>query len=321
MYLHVAIWPTSGDQQRLGELYVLNLSEDQLHDRIIEPYETGASIVASGRALPPNDISWIRIVSTVGPQAMNADVWSNVFHNAQPNPSLADSADVTDLFVTMPPGARAAARPAAPHATPQEGGQPVASDRDPRRVMVVHGRNRATRDAMFQFLRSLALDPIEWEAAVAQTGMGSPHNLDAVIAAMASAQAVIVVLTAEDRAGLLPALSDGRDEELELRGQPRQNVILEAGLAMGVDRGRTILVELGPIRRASDFDGLNTVRLTNDVSARGALRTRLKNAGCAADDSWTDWLTSSAGGDFDSSVASPPENDEKPGTEEGTSAV
>ena len=100
-------------------------------------------------------------------------------------------------------------------------------------------------------------------------------------------QAVVVLLTAEDRAGLLPALGDGDDDVL-LRGQPRQNVTLEAGMAMGIDRARTVLVELGEIRRASDFDGLNAVRLTNDAQTRNALRSRLQTAGCAVDESAMD---------------------------------
>ena len=130
-------------------------------------------------------------------------------------------------------------------------------------------------------------------------GMASPHNLDTVRAAMDVGQAVVVVLTAEDRAGLLPELAAGDDEDVALRGQPRQNVILEAGLAMGVDRSRTILVELGAIRRTSDFDGLNVVRLTNETPRRNALRSRLVSAGCAVDEGASDWMRPESGGDFD----------------------
>ena len=185
-------------------------------------------------------------------------------------------------------------------------GQPAASspqairaaNKDPKRVMVVYGRNLDARDAVFTFLRSLKLSPIQWEEAIAETGMGSPHNLDAVEAAMDIAQAVVVILTPEDQAGLLPQLA-GEPSEVLLEGQPRQNVTLEAGMAMGIDRARTILVEIGRIRRASDFEGLNALRLGNDPKRRGGFRTRLRTAGCELDDSGTDWLSSTAGGDFD----------------------
>jgi hypothetical protein len=128
--------------------------------------------------------------------------------------------------------------------------------------------------------------------------MGSPHNLDAVRAAMDVAQAVVVIFTAEDQAGVLPDLAED-DAEVMLRGQPRQNVLLEAGLAMGVDRARTILVELGPIRHATDVEGLNVVRLTNSATTRAALRSRLANAGCAVADAGGGWMTAEAGGDFE----------------------
>jgi predicted nucleotide-binding protein with TIR-like domain len=169
--------------------------------------------------------------------------------------------------------------------------------------MVVHGRNLRARDAMFMFLRTLGLDPIEWEQAVRETGIASPHNLDAVRAAMDVGQAVVVLLTAEDRAGVLPELADGGDDEdVVLRGQPRQNVILEAGLAMGVDRSRTILVELGNIRRASDVEGLNAVRLSNATPTRNALRSRLQGAGCLVSEGASDWMRPESGGDFEAAV-------------------
>jgi predicted nucleotide-binding protein len=168
--------------------------------------------------------------------------------------------------------------------------------------MVVHGQNAAARNAMVFFLRALGLAPIEWDQAVAETSMGTPHNFEAVRAAMDVAQAVVVVLTAEERAGILPSLSGpDKDDEL-LRGQPRQNVIIEAGMAMGIDQGRTILVEVGPIRRASDFDGMNTVRMDNTAKKRASLRSRLVTAGCAVDESANDYLSASSGGDFDGSI-------------------
>jgi predicted nucleotide-binding protein len=125
---------------------------------------------------------------------------------------------------------------------------------------------------------------------------------------MEIAQAVVVVLTAEDRAGLLPSLADEGNDDVTLRGQPRQNVILEAGLAMGLDPARVILVEVGPIRQASDFAGLNTVRLTNAAATRVSLRTRLQTAGCAVADGGSDWTRSATGGDFEGAIAVEPDS-------------
>jgi hypothetical protein len=167
--------------------------------------------------------------------------------------------------------------------------------------MVVHGRNRRAKEAIFAFLRCLGLEPIEWEQAVAETGTASPYNLEAVEAAMDVAQAVVVVLTAEDLAGLVPELADGRAAEAALEGQPRQNVILEAGMALGTDRAGVVFVQLGKIRGASDLDGLNMVRLTNEAQTRAALRQRLLNAGCLVNEAASDFLTTACG-DFDAAL-------------------
>lgn len=39
-------------------------------------------------------------------------------------------------------------------------------------VFVVHGRNESARDSMFQFLRALGLEPLEWDQAVSLTKKG-----------------------------------------------------------------------------------------------------------------------------------------------------
>jgi hypothetical protein len=52
-YFHVMIWPRSKEQQRLHELYALNLSEEDLRERIIEPYGRDVRLRgADGRFLP-----------------------------------------------------------------------------------------------------------------------------------------------------------------------------------------------------------------------------------------------------------------------------
>jgi hypothetical protein len=51
----------------------------------------------------------------------------------------------------------------------------TAGDPAPRNVMVVHGRDEAIRRAMFSFLRSIGLHPIEWSEAVDQTGSAAPY--------------------------------------------------------------------------------------------------------------------------------------------------
>jgi predicted nucleotide-binding protein len=275
-----------------GQSYAFaNLSEERLRERIITPWDEGRAVTYEGKTFDPMR-SEITIFETEEPIDTGQGV--NIYEQAE-----AAGHRVTNDWIL---GAAGRTRDIRTVGAAMDA-HSVAVLRDRRRVMVVHGRNTQARDAMFIFLRAVGLEPIEWEEAIAETGEGSPHNLEAVRAAMDIAQAVVVVLTAEDRAGLLPELAPGGDDDDELlRGQPRQNVILEAGLAMGVDRSRVILVELGEIRRASDFDGLNVVRLTNQVASRHALRNRLRTAGCTIAEQAADWTRPEVAGDFETAV-------------------
>lgn len=126
---------------------------------------------------------------------------------------------------------------------PQPASLQARSDRvDPRNVMVVHGRNREVREALYDFLRTLDLNPLEWDALVAETG-GSPYIGDTLALAFEKAQAVVVLLTPDDIARLRPEFCKEGDEPTEttLTGQARPNVLIEAGMALFKDERRTTL--------------------------------------------------------------------------------
>lgn len=167
-------------------------------------------------------------------------------------------------------------------------GEPNRSDRemapiDPAKVFVVHGRNLAVRDSMFAFLRSIGLKPLEWTQAVALTQKGSPYVGEVLDAAFHHAQAVVVLFTPDDEARLCRDLvaDDDAAHEKNLTPQARPNVIFEAGMAMGRNPDRTILVEIGTeMRPFSDVGGRHVIRLDNSTPRRQELAQRLKTAGC-----------------------------------------
>lgn len=169
--------------------------------------------------------------------------------------------------------------------------EPPVNNPDPRTVFVVHGRNETARDALFTFLRALDLRPLEWEDAVAHTGEAAPYIGTVLDAAFSKAHAVVVLQTPDDIAYLRPDLCEPDDPDAQAEGQPRQNVLFEAGMALGRTDDRTILIEFGPLRGFSDVSGRHTVRLANTAAARQKLATRLRNAGCAVNMNGTDWLT------------------------------
>lgn len=167
-----------------------------------------------------------------------------------------------------------------------------ATPTDPRSVFVVHGRNAAARVAMFDFLRSLDLRPMEWSHAVELTGVASPYIGDVLEAAFSNAVAVVVLMTPDEIAYLQPRYGSSADDpETAPAPQARPNVLFEAGMALGRHPSRTVIVELGTVRPFSDVAGRHVVRLSNDVAKRQELAQRLKTAGCAVDMTGTDWQT------------------------------
>ncbi|RKH43177.1 hypothetical protein D7X12_14005 [Corallococcus sicarius] len=170
---------------------------------------------------------------------------------------------------------------------------------DPRKVFVIHGRNEAARKAMFAFLRSLHLEPIEWSEARSLTGHASPYIGDILDAAFKHATAVVALFTGDDEARLRPQLLGTGEKEEPLTPQARPNVLFEAGMAMGRNPQRTIFVELGQLRGFSDIAGRHAVRLTDNPKHRQELAQRLLDAGCTVNMKGTDWHDS---GDFDNAL-------------------
>jgi len=165
-----------------------------------------------------------------------------------------------------------------------------------RKVFVVHGRNEAARSAMFTFLRAIGLAPIEWSEAVRMTGEASPYIGHVLDTALDAAQAIVVLLTPDDIAYLRPEYASGDDDqETAPQAQARPNVLFEAGMAMGRDPKRTVLVELGQLRPFSDVAGRLAVRITDSPAKRKDLAQRLESAGCNVNLAGNDWLTA---GDF-----------------------
>lgn len=155
------------------------------------------------------------------------------------------------------------------------------SEADPRSVFVIHGRNERAHEALFAFLRSIDLAPIEWSEAISVTGTASPYIGDVLDAAFRRAQAVVVLQTPDDVAHLHESRTYPGDPETQPQMQRRPNVLYEAGMAIGRNPERTVMVELGQMKVFSDIHGRHAVRLDNSVAKRQDLPMRLRNAGCA----------------------------------------
>ena len=153
-----------------------------------------------------------------------------------------------------------------------------------RRVFVVHGRNLAARDAVQAYLAGLGLVPMAFPKASLGTGKASPYLGEGLERAFQNAHATVVVMTPDDLVELAPAFLSDSDPETERGGwgQPRPNVLLEAGMALALHKDRTFFVQIGKMRTMSDLDGRLVVRMNEGVrERREQLRERLIDVGCA----------------------------------------
>jgi len=164
-------------------------------------------------------------------------------------------------------------------------------------VFVVHGRDEALRKSMFAFLRALGLKPMEWGDALAEAKGANPQIENIIDAAMSKVTAVVVLFSPDEEARLKESLC-GRDErrtEGKMAGQPRPNVLFEAGLALGRHPEKTLLVQVGKVRGFSDIAGRHLAKLTNDAPRRNDVANRLEKLGCIINRRGDDWMTE---GDF-----------------------
>jgi predicted nucleotide-binding protein len=160
-------------------------------------------------------------------------------------------------------------------------------------VFAVHGRDTALRKSMFDFLRSLGLNPKEWEQAVDEAKGNNPDVGNIIETAMARVQAVVVMFSPDELAHLKEQFwgADDKHGDGKPAGQARPNVIFEAGLALGAHPEKTVIVQVGKVRPFSDIAGKHLVKLSDAVSTRNDLANRLAKIGCEVNRVGSDWMT------------------------------
>lgn len=111
------------------------------------------------------------------------------------------------------------------------------------------------------------------------------------------AQTVVVLMTPDDQARLRDHFHEPGDpvHETSTTPQARPNVLFEAGMAMGRDENRTVLVGFGTCRPFSDIGGRHALRVNASSERRQEFAQRLQSAGAAVTMTGTDWHTA---GDF-----------------------
>ena len=177
-------------RRRADDAVVLDKNRDWVQRRILEPRRQGKSFAIAGRTFEWSEVDRLSItVSNVPSETLIAqlkarDRASSVAVIGGPGydwRAAAAAQDVTDDLVEGPPG------------TMTETG-PAPARVNPRRVMVVHGRDAEARRAMFDFLRALNLEPAEWSKLVTETEKAAPYIGEVLDRAFEHAAAVVCSL-------------------------------------------------------------------------------------------------------------------------------
>lgn len=161
-------------------------------------------------------------------------------------------------------------------------------------IFVVYGRDERLRSDFFSFLRTLGLNPLQFDQMAHLTGSASPTTWQVIKTGFAHAQACVVLFSPDEHVKLREDLQ-GDDDSDEDGMQSRPNVLVEAGMALALHPDRTVLVKVGKVREISDLAGMQYVKLTNEAARRNRLISKLETAGCPITRHGDDWLNT---GDF-----------------------
>jgi predicted nucleotide-binding protein len=283
MPYHVRVTQKS-PQRRSSDTVVLDKDETWIAEQIVTPRSRGRAMFVGGQVIDWDGVDEIHITYSERPSAqLLPEIRARRAADAVLVPIsdewyvARDAEDVTECFLTGPPGSLPQALS---HAS---------SAKDAAAVMVVHGQDAAAATALFDWLRAIGLRPREWGQLVALTGSGSPFIGDILDEAFREAQAVVALFTPDERVALREELT-GRASEWRLQARP--NVMFEAGMAFAAQPDRTVLVVLSDQELPSDLSGRHFVRLGNAQALR-ELAQRLETAGCHVDITGDQWLDES----------------------------
>lgn len=203
---------------------------------------------------------------------------------------LAEMRAVQGSAVVQAQPTLAAVKPSKKMAKAASAPKPIKQTRN-NSVFVVHGRDTKLNEDIFNFLRTLGLNPMEWSHAIAQAKGANPNIGQTINSAMKRVQAVVVMFSPDEDAKLKSKFC-AQNEKATLgkaASQARPNVLFEAGLALGAHPDKTLLIQVGEMREISDIGGKHILHLTGSAASRNELAQRLKKMGLKVDTSGQDW--------------------------------
>lgn len=136
-----------------------------------------------------------------------------------------------------------------------------------KRVAMVFGRDMAAKNCADAIVRAAGLEPFDFMAAKAERAeSGHEFNHEIIEDLFEMAAIAVVVLTPEEQVELRrPFRNPTALEDAQVRYQPRSNVILELGIALGAFGRRVVVLEFSASQHPSDLFGLHPIRFGGDL--------------------------------------------------------
>jgi predicted nucleotide-binding protein len=252
-----------------------DMTEQQFRDQFLVPYETGRAIVVNGKAIAMANLESLQVGITlqtfdqIVEQVRKDDDESSVV-NLSPPPmavrAFAYTQDVTDVWITQPPG-----RPG--NAEPRTSGRNVTSNR----VFVVHGHDKVLLRDVEAFLRRHGVDPIIINAELDR----GQTIIEKIERGGAQARYGIVLLTPDDVGASKSVVTGTSVPVSSLEPRARQNAILEWGYLAGkLGREHVCCIVKKPTQLPSDLHGLVYKQVQDSIDEVAlALLREMKQSG------------------------------------------
>ncbi len=260
-----------------------DLSEAELRDRVLTPYELGNPLIINGRTIPPHDIERIRVSQSEGSIehliaiVKHEDRNSSVMVLGGPSYewSAEDKAtDVTDQFISGPPGYK---KPTDVRPIPVPVGSGAPTDAKSAtvgtKVFLVHGQNDAAKEKVARFLEKLKLN-----AVILHEQPNKGRTIIEKFTDHADVPFAVVLMTADDVGGV-----KGTPPK-KLSPRARQNVVLELGYFLArLGRGHVCALFESGVEMPSDYSGVLYLPLDSGGAWRLQLVKEIKAAGLPVD--------------------------------------
>lgn len=279
-YYHALIITKENQEER-----IIDLSEDELLEKIVKPYEQAGVIFVNGTSINSIDIGRIHIRETNESYKTISDrLYQEEKYRRSQNRNVInlmpyrnyegafwEGKDVLDVYIKGPVGYKI-------EKTNTEGkllNEKLMNKTDFNKVFIVHGHNEEMKQTIARFLEKFSLQPIILHE--------QPNQGRTIIEKFSDYSDVgyaIILLSADD----LAYLKDGNPENAKFRA--RQNVILELGYFLGkLGRDKVVAIfEQGKdIEIPSDFSGVLYLGYSGDDSWKLALVKELKASGFKID--------------------------------------